>query len=351
MRAFFYLFKQTERVKVGNYLPACLVTVKSLILSAVFIDVSGVVKYDDVFKVVTQTGLVVVRVVRGCDLHTAGAEFAVNVFIRYNGYLASDERENERFAHKIGISFIVRSDRNGGVAEHGLGTCRRNGDKSAFLALYRVFDVPEGAFDLLVLDLGIGNDRVAVRAYVRNAQTAVDKSLVVKGDEYLAHGVGEAFAHRERLAAPVAGGAELFELADYTVAVLLLPVPNALEKLLASEIVAGDAFVFAEVFLDLYLRGDAGMVCAGYPKGVVALHALGADENVLKRFVKGVPHVELSRDVGRRDNDAEGRAAILGVGRKIAFLRPHGIYPVLKVLRIIDFREFVVLFHFIIFLS
>ena len=88
------------------------------------------------------------------------------------------------------------------------------------------------------------------------------------------------------------------------------------------------------------------MVGAGDPQCVVSLHALCTNEDVLKRFVESVPHVELPRDVRGWDDDAEGRTLVLGIGGEIALFRPHGIYSVLKVLRIIDFRKFVILFHF-----
>ena len=312
---------------------------------------SGVVEHYDVFKIVAETGLVVVGVVRGGDLHAAGAELAVNVFVGDDRDLTSDERQDERFADKIGVSFVIGSDCHGGVAEDRLRARRGNGDEPALFALDRVFDVPEGAFYLLVLDLRVGNDGVAVGADVRYAQTAVDEPLIVERNKDLAHGVRKTVTHCERFAAPVAGGAELFELAYNAVAVLLLPCPDALKEFFAPKIIAGDALVFAEVFFHFYLCCNARVVCAGDPQGVVSLHALCADKDILKRFVKSVPHVELTRDVRGRDDDAEGRTIVLGIGGEVALLRPHGVYSVLKVLRIIDFRKFVILFHFMMFLS
>src|SRR5699024_2003493 len=109
------------------------------------------------------------------------------------------------------------------------------------------------------------------------AVTLVDQALVIQVDEHLAHGLGAALVHREALVLPVAGGAELFQLADDAVAVFVLPVPYALEELLAAEIVAGQALLLAEVFLYLDLGRDARVVGAGHPQGFVALHTLGAD--------------------------------------------------------------------------
>ncbi len=68
------------------------------------------------------------------------------------------------------------------------------------------------------------------------------------------------------------------------------------------------------------LRGDAGVVGAGHPEGVVALHPLEADDDVLQRVVEGVAEVEGAGDVRRRDDDGEGAL----VGRMPTPSRGHG---------------------------
>ena len=97
-----------------------------------------------------------------------------------------------------------------------------------------------------------------------------------------------------------------------------------------AEVVAGETFVLAEVFLDLDLGRDSRVVGSGNPERGEALHTLVADEDVLKRLVKRVTHVELSRDVWGRNNN--GKRFLFGVafGREIALLAPSGVDTVLE---------------------
>ena len=67
-----------------------------------------------------------------------------------------------------------------------------------------------------------------------------------------------------------------------------------------------DAFLLEIAHHD-HLGGDAGVVGAGLPQHVVALHAPPADQHVLQRVVERVAHVQAARDVGRRDHDAVRR--------------------------------------------
>ena len=77
-------------------------------------------------------------------------------------------------------------------------------------------------------------------------------------------------------------------------AVLFLPFPNALDKLFAPQVVAGQAF-FAQFPLDHLLRRDAGMIHSRQPERVETLHALAADNHVLNRVVEHVTDVQANR--------------------------------------------------------
>ena len=60
---------------------------------------------------------------------------------------------------------------------------------------------------------------------------------------------------------------------------LVLPLPDPLDERLAAEVVAGLALL-GQLALDDVLGGDAGVVHAGQPQRLVALHALAAGEGV-----------------------------------------------------------------------
>ena len=113
--------------------------------------------------------------------------------------------------------------------------------------------------------------------------------------------------HREPFARPVTGAAEFFELLDDDAAVFFLPRPDALDEFLASEVLFGLFFLLFYGFLDLPLRGDAGVVHARQPESLIAQHAGAAGEDVLNRGVEHVAEREDAGDVRGRDDDGISR--------------------------------------------
>ncbi len=104
--------------------------------------------------------------------------------------------------------------------------------------------------------------------------------------------------------------------------VLFLYFPSALQEGLASKVVARLSFFFKLALHDV-LRRDSGVVGSGKPKGVVALHAVVAHDDVLQGVVKAVAHVQDAGDVGRRNHHGiKRRIAVLAVR---AFAFPFGV--------------------------
>ena len=205
--------------------------------------------------------------------------------------------------------------------------------------------MPEEARLLAVFHLGVGQRRDAMRTPVDDAVAAIDQSLFIEVDKHFADGAGAALVKGEALTRPIAGSPQFFELPRDARLVFILPLPNAFEEFLASEVVARQALFLAQTLLDLDLRGDAGVIRSGDPKGIVPLHTLVANQNVLQGFVKRVTHVELPRDVRWRNDHRKMRRVVLRVGRKVAFLAPIGVDAVLELRGVIGFRQFFVLIH------
>ena len=237
------------------------------------------------------------------------------------------------------VALIVRVDRNAGIAHEGLRAGGRN-DQIARAVCQRIADVPQLARLGLVLDLRVGQRSRAVRAPVDDAVTLVDQTLIIEVDKHLADGLGAALVHREALALPVAGRAELFQLADDAVAVLVLPVPDALEELLAAEVVTGQALFLAQVLLNLDLGGNARVVGAGHPQRFITLHALGADEDILQGLVERVTHVQLTGHVRRRDNDGIGFLVRVDLGMEEAGVIPEAVQLVLDRFWVVGLGQF-----------
>ena len=78
---------------------------------------------------------------------------------------------------------------------------------------------------------------------------------------------------------------------------------------------------------------------------LVLLQFFVANENVLQGFVQRVSHVELTCDVGGRNDDRKMFCFIFDVGRKIALVAPILIDLVLKLRRGVCFWKLIVLIH------
>ena len=82
------------------------------------------------------------------------------------------------------------------------------------------------------------------------------------------------------------------------------------------------------------------MVGTGHPQGGIALHPLGADEDVLHGVIHGVAHVELAGDVRRGHHDGVGLFVGVGLGVEVAAIQPELVDAVFHLARIILFCEF-----------
>jgi hypothetical protein len=98
------------------------------------------------------------------------------------------------------------------------------------------------------------------------------------------------------------------------------------DQFLAAEVVAGLLLLAEDEPLHHRLRGDAGVVGAGHPQGVVTLHPPPADEHVLQRVVERVAHVQGAGHVRRRDDDREGFAIRVRVAVEVAALLPEFVF-------------------------
>ena len=78
------------------------------------------------------------------------------------------------------------------------------------------------------------------------------------------------------------------------------------------------------------------MVTARNPYCIEPLHAMIADQDILKRVVKRMPHVKLPGDIRRRDNHAVRRLRRIRLCMKELFLLPKRIPFFLERLRVID---------------
>ena len=178
----------------------------------------------------------------------------------------------------------------------------------------RVAYLPQRSSLLFVLDFEIRHRGAQLRIPINEPLAAVDETVLVQTYEGLDDRFGQSRIHGEALAQPVAGCTQAPHLVGDRGSGVGLPCPDALDKALASKRRARRPFG-AKLVFDHDLGGDAGMIGADLPEGVVAAHAVVANEHVHQRLLKSVPHVQRTGDVGRRKLDAIRRR--VGLHRRL----------------------------------
>ena len=171
---------------------------------------------------------------------------------------------------------------------------------------------------------------------VDHAHTSVDESFAVEVDKDVDDALRTLLVHGESRAVPVARGTDAAQLLQDDAAVLLGPVPSVLEEFVARQVALLHALLGQAVH-HLGLRSDGGVVGAGHPAGVLALHAGTAHQYVLNGFVQHVPHVQHTGHVGGRNDHGVRRAAV-GFRGKQFVVHPVLVPLILNFLRIVVFR-------------
>ncbi len=262
-------------------------------------------------QIVSLADLEVGRIVRRGDLDRARTEAGIDRVVGDDNAAPIDVRDQNVLAHQVGVAFVLRVYRDADVAENRLRSRGRHADpltgRLTVLVDDRVTHVGQLAFDLFVFDFEIRDDRRAVAAPVGDPVAAIDQPLVVQPHEGRAHRLNVVRVHREQIAGPVGGCAELPQLELDVMTVGLHPFPHLFEEAFAAKLLARES-PLAQVALHHQLAGDAGVVAARHPQAGVAEHAMPADHQVLEGHEDDVPVVQPTRDVRGRHDDHERRA-------------------------------------------
>ena len=290
-------------------------------------------------QAVAPADLEVVGVVGRGDLQGAGAEVFFNIGVGQQGDFAARARQQQGGAMEGLVALVFRVHGHGDVAGDGLRAGGGHGDEGARLALHLVLDVVELAVGLLVLRLDVAEGRAAAGAPVDDVVALVDEALVVEVDEGLLDRLAQARVHGEALIAPIHAGPQAPQLPHDGGAALFFPLPDFFQKLLAAQVVAGLAFL-GQFALHHVLGGDAGMIAAGNPQGIQAVHAGMAGQQVLQGVVQRVADVKAAGDIGRRDDDGKRRLGRGGVAGKIAALFPQLVPALFHFFGIVLGRKF-----------
>ena len=165
-------------------------------------------------ELVAQAHLEVVRIVRGRDLHHAGAERGIGVVIGDHRDREIQHRQQHGLPHERRVALVGRIHRHRHVAEHRLGARRRHDHRALRIARHRIRDVIELAVGLHAFRLFVAQRRETARAPVDHAVPLVHEAVLVQPHERLAHRARQLRTQRVRRARPVAARADRRQLLE-----------------------------------------------------------------------------------------------------------------------------------------
>ena len=353
----FHLLHQSGSLEVDGYLLAHVEAVHAHIQRRLLRHCAVGVEDVDGVKVMGLAQHIVVHVVSRSNLQAASTELNIDVSVFNHIYHAANQRHNHLLALEPLVLGVFGVDAHGGVAHDGFGTSGGNHSITAALSVAVnhfalgtgfaahvvvgnvVAQIVELRFFFFVIHLVVAQGSLVLRVPVNHAQAAINQALVVEVAEHLQHALAALLVHSERRAAPVARSAKLLQLLQDDATMLVSPVPCMFKKLFASEVGLFYA-LGGKLVHHLSLGGNAGMVGARHPKGILALHACTANENILNGVVEHVAHVKHAGYVRRRNHNGV-RFALVGSGLKQIVVHPIFIPFILHFGRIVFGSQFV----------
>ena len=155
MNVVFNLNQKSLCIKIIYHSFSCFVSVHTGILSAKIVNCSIIIKYVNLWKVMSFTNLKIVRIVSRSNLNNTSSEFLINIAVCDNRYLSICKWKVYFLSNKICISFIIRINSKCRITKKCLWTSSSYLYISSFFTNYRIIDMPEMSCLLLVFNLCI----------------------------------------------------------------------------------------------------------------------------------------------------------------------------------------------------
>ncbi len=180
------------------------------------------------------TTCVVVRIMRRRHLDRPGSQLRVHEqTVGDDGNLPIHERYRDHLADQVLIARIIGMDGHRGVAKHGFRPGRRKADE--FTGTFdRISERPEAAFNSLVIHFVIRDGGLQLRVPVDQPLAAENQAGAEKVEKRLPHGPSADGIEREASSRPIAATAQLAQLPQDSGLILVLPLPDALDQLIAA---------------------------------------------------------------------------------------------------------------------
>ncbi len=192
----------------------------------------------------------------------------------------------------------------------------------ALVVLHGELDENGGAGVVLVINLGLGQGGLVVRAPVHGLHALVDESLFRHLAEHLDLTGLELGQERDIGIFPLADDAQALELLGHAADILGGKFPALITELGGGHLVALDVLILEDGSLD----GQAVGVPAGDVGGLEARHVLVLDDDVLENFVHGGADVDVAVGIrGAVVEDEPGLARVLVHQLVVGHSGPFGV--------------------------
>ncbi|RWX47565.1 hypothetical protein H206_06312 [Candidatus Electrothrix aarhusensis] len=223
------------------------------------------------------------------------------------------------------------------ITQHGL---RAGGGHDHFAGTVRIgiAEVIELALGGIVLHLIVRQGGETARAPVDDVVALVDQPFVIEANKDLTHGFGQAIIHSEAFSVPIAGSAHPFELVDNGAALFFLPLPDPLNEFFSAQVMAG-CILCGQLSLHHVLGGNASMIRAWYPEGVITLHAVVTGQQILESVVQSMANMEHAGNVGRWNHNGKGILTLCHFRSKGLMFQPVVVPALLYFFKGIGFGE------------
>ena len=172
-----------------------------------------------------------------------------------------------------------------------------------------------------MLNLGVTNRRLTYRTEIDDLIALVDIALVIQIDKDFFNCLRAALVHCETFPIPIGRRANLLKLIDNPCAVLILPFPAFLKKAVSTELILVQSLLL-KMLNNLNLSRNCGVVYTRLPKGIVPLHLLITNKDILHSIVKRMSHMKLPRNIRRRHYYSERLLILINLDMKISVIFP-----------------------------
>ena len=122
--------------------------------------------------------------------------------------------------------------------------------------------MPEVTFDRFVAHLVVTDGRLQIGIPIDQSLAAINLRLAEEVKERVPDGAGADVIERKPGPLPVAAAAQPLELAEDPGFIFVFPLPDSLDQLFPSEVVAGQLFLFLESAFDDCLGRDSRVVAS-----------------------------------------------------------------------------------------